>query len=332
MHVYNIDIQYGDITATDDSSDDPRSSEVIPLVVNTMGWTKGLGATLSKQLNEVIGPSHVFDFPAPSDEGESMNQTPVVNPGDAEETLPTIYSLEPIPSSSVPRQYSAVDHRNLSILSYFHAKFPPPNPLTNLSSTYATSWDTSLPLCAQPPYEVTVNVKTLDLVVLTGPDAEDVVPSELHRVLNGAIVGLVSSEPDTLEIPPEIDSDAISSGSHGIPYIQGASPPSPSTSVCHGLAFIRSVSVSEDPTKDCVLHLLTPFPPAYLAAKNPRIFVKGDLEIPIWGMLDHRETSSEGRVAGYEKDRVPFLRWGKEEGVGGERRRVRRNLMRKGQQ
>ena len=46
-------------------------------------------------------------------------------------------------------------------------------------------------------------------------------------------------------------------------------------------------------------------------------------------MLDFRE--DEGGVAGVEKGQVPYLQWEKGEGLGSERRRVRRNLMRKAQ-
>jgi polynucleotide 5'-hydroxyl-kinase GRC3/NOL9 len=75
------------------------------------------------------------------------------------------------------------------------------------------------------------------------------------------------------------------------------------------------------------MHILTPVPPAVLT--RCRIIVKGELELPIWGMLDFRD-ANEG-VAGVEKGWVPYLQWGKGEGLGGERRRVRRNLMRKAQ-
>ncbi|KAF8451165.1 hypothetical protein L210DRAFT_3627381 [Boletus edulis BED1] len=60
------------------------------------------------------------------------------------------------------------------------------------------------------------------------------------------------------------------------------------------------------------MHILTPLPTGLLA--QARILVKGEMELPIRGMLDFRE-DDQGRVAGIE-------RWGKGEGVGGEKRRV----------
>jgi len=58
--------------------------------------------------------------------------------------------------------------------------------------------------------------------------------------------------------------------------------------------------------------------------------VKGEIEIPIWGMLDFRAQNGDS-VAGVEMLKVPYLRWGKTEGLGGRKKRVRRNLMRKSQ-
>ena len=76
------------------------------------------------------------------------------------------------------------------------------------------------------------------------------------------------------------------------------------------------------------MHILTPIPAAHLG--SARVLVAGELALPVWGMLDARAADSSG-VAGWERARVPYLRWGKGEGAGGERRRVRRNLMRRGQ-
>ena len=137
--------------------------------------------------------------------------------------------------------------------------------------------------------------------------------------------------------PGTLDSDAPDSHSHPgqstLPYVQGAPPPSPHTSRCLGLGLIRGVSslsststsaaAASAPTQ---LQLLTPIPPRLLC--TARVLVMGEMQLPVWGMLDFRTLDD---VAGVEKGRVPYLRWGKGEGAGGERRRVRRNLMRRAQ-
>jgi len=103
-------------------------------------------------------------------------------------------------------------------------------------------------------------------------------------------------------------------------YTPGSPPPDPSSSNCLGLALVRGVS--HDGSK---LQLLTPVPPETLA--DARVLLMGELQLPVWGWLDFR--SAEGS-AGTSVD-VPFLRWGRSAGAGSERRRVRRNIMRRGQ-
>ncbi|KZT09937.1 uncharacterized protein LAESUDRAFT_673600 [Laetiporus sulphureus 93-53] len=313
IQTYNFDIQQAALEdSTDARSSDGRIADVIPLVVNTMGWAKGLGASLTKKIEEMVEPSGIFEFTARE---EHWNTAPPrihdVSPYGC-----NLHRLEPIPSSAISNHFTAADHRILTIMSYFHAIFPMDTTESPFRNITATSWNTSDPLCAQLPYEVEVDV-AFDSIVLAGAGMEDVIPSEVHHVLNGAIVGLIGYEPGTLDTDPD---DALSGS---LPYKQGAPPPSPCTSRCCGLAIIRSLSPSSQ-----VLHLLTPLPPYVFA--SARVLLKGEFELPVWAMLDFR-SGDKGDVAGVESSKVPFLRWGRSEGAGGERRRVRRNLMRRGQ-
>ena len=67
------------------------------------------------------------------------------------------------------------------------------------------------------------------------------------------------------------------------------------------------------------------------------MLVKGELELPIWGMLDFRTFFKNGQeigdVVGVEPENVPYLQWGKgsQRVLGAEKRKIRRNLMRRGQ-
>ncbi|KAK0490276.1 hypothetical protein IW261DRAFT_1324830 [Armillaria novae-zelandiae] len=292
VQTYRLDIQ----TPTDSGieADDDRTWDRIPLVVNTMGWTKGLGADILQKIHAMVEPTQIFEFEA----SISDNSWPL--------RLALAHCMiKPIPSSNL---YSAADARALSIMSYFHAVFPSAINPDSFRQITAIKWNTSLPLCAKRPYEVDISA-AVDQVILAGAGMEDVGPSEIQCVLNGSLVGLVSCEPGSVD---------TSVG--GIPYTQGALPPSTQSSSCYGLALIRSLSPS-------VLHVLTPSPPASL--HKARVLVKGEMELPIWGLLDFRTDKDE--VAGVEKGKVPFLQWGKREGLGAEKRRVRRNLMRKGQ-
>lgn len=320
-------MQHGGLLETR-GDEDGRVIDNVPLVVNMMGWTKGLGVDLSRKVLGIVEPSVVFGFEAPPQDSiwpaNRMADYDVPTPfGDGLDSAVTRYSLEPIPLAAISQRYSPADNRTLALLSYLHAVFPASSPgASHLQSIYASSWSTSLPLCTQTPYELAADA-ALDAVVLSSPGSEDVVASEIHRVLNGAIVGLISCEPGSLDL--DAPAEDSTRAARGIPYTQGGASPPPATSTCHGLALVRSVS-ADTPAK---LHVLTPLPPALLAVTRPRVLVKGEMELPVWGMLDFR---SEDAITGVERAKVPFLRWGKTEGTGGERRRVRRNLMRRGQQ
>ncbi|KAL0578674.1 Polynucleotide 5'-hydroxyl-kinase grc3, partial [Marasmius crinis-equi] len=308
--------------------DDP--DEKIPLIVNTMGWTKGLGADLTRRIEEIIVPDRVFEFEVEG-RGNDGGWFPHTQRQDPSIPKHHLHILRPVESSAMETSsayYSAADHRVISILSYFHAVFPtfpsPPPPSSSLALLLkdsfrqftAQTWSTSLPLLAQPPYEVDVQ-KAIESVHLIGAGSEDVVKEEINRVLNGAIVGLISSEIGNTSTSHSYSQAGI------IPYVQNAPPPDPNTSRAHGLALIRGVS-SElgGDTKETRLHVLTPLPSELLS--TTKVLVKGEMEMPVWGLLDIRDGAPEETVR-------PFLQWGKGEGVGSERRRVRRNLMRKGQ-
>ncbi|KAF8271674.1 hypothetical protein EI94DRAFT_1796800 [Lactarius quietus] len=292
VETYRLDLQYAtSFVGIENDSEDERIVDLIPLVINTMGWTKGLGTDLTRRIEEMVQPTDIFTF----------DTSPPDSDGDeAEPHGPRMHTLEPV---TPPPRFTAADHRALSLLSYFHAIFPNPAHLAPLQPATASTWDTHLPLCAQPPYELTLQL-ALDRIVLTGASAEDVVRTELVRVLAGALVALVS---DTE--PSHSDSEEL--------YTPGAPPPDPAYSSCLGLALVRGVS-----SDGARIQLLTPVPPETLV--GARVLVMGELRLPVWGWLDFRNADDE------QAD-VPFLRWGRSTGAGGERRRVRRNIMRRAQ-
>jgi len=271
-----------------------------------MGWTKGLGADLNKKIEDMVEPSDVFEFENSNHNFNSGSFLPTPIPERRRRYLPPAQTFTG--SSHTPAELTA-----LSLLSYFHTvRLPVQN------DRQATQlWDTEIPLCAKVPYDVCASV-AFDKIILATPGMEDVVTSEIQRVLNGAVVALIESHDGALatcDHPREV------SGVLDSLYKQGTSPPSPFSSNCLGLALIRSLSATR-------MQMITPVPPALLG--RCRILVKGEIEIPIWGMLDFR-AESDDNVAGIEKSKVPYLRWGKTEGLGGGKKRVRRNLMRKGQ-
>ncbi|KAF8590302.1 hypothetical protein K439DRAFT_1330498 [Ramaria rubella] len=315
MQTYLMDVQYAyQETLIDGFSDqeetevktkevrDNRSEMFIPLVVNTQGWIKGLGGDLLRNIEEIVEATAIFDMDVQS--GAFPRQQ-------AQPPSARLYTIRPILNSPLATYYTPTDYRSLSILSYFHCHFP------SRGDDGVRAWTTDLPLCARQPWEVNC-LEAIDLIVLFGAGFEDVVPEELDRAINCGVVALVCDE-DLRMDPPDPKFDSL------WPYTQGVSAPSPTTSYCAGLAIVRGVDVMTR-----TLHLLTPLPPAVFS--KCRVLVKGELELPIWGMLDYREGFAEG-VAGVKWEKVPYLQMGSRDSkaVGGTRRRIRRNLMRRGQ-
>lgn len=103
--------------------------DIVPLVVNTMGWTKGLGADLARQIEEAVQPTHVFSMQSSSlstdtsyamETVSSTTATPYTS-GDQ----PQIFDVEPISPGAQSARYSAGDWRTLSLMSYFHSVSSP---------------------------------------------------------------------------------------------------------------------------------------------------------------------------------------------------------------
>ena len=271
-----------------------------------MGWTKGLGADLNKKIEDMVEPSDVFQFENLNQNSNPRSFPPTPIPGRRRRHLPPTEAFTG--SSRTPAELRA-----LSLMSYFHTVRLP----AQSDRVVGRLWETETPLCAKVPYNVCTSV-AFDKVILATTGMEDVVVSEIQNVLNGAVVALVESHEETvdsLDHPPEAGEGI------GSLYRQGTPRPSPFSSNCLGLALVRSLSATR-------MQLLTPVPPELLG--RCRVLVKGEIEIPIWGMLDFRAEKEEN-VAGVETSKVPYLRWGKTEGVGGGKKRVRRNLMRKSQ-
>ena len=160
-----------------------------------------------------------------------------------------LHDLQPVISSS-SAGYTPADHRTLSILSYFHARFLLDITSSLLNQISARSWDTSRPLCVIPLYAVDCTV-TIDKVILTGAGSEDVVEEEIGVVLNGTIVGMVGCDPGAINVENNTD------------YILSTTLAT-SHQIVWGLrSFVEfSPPIHNDPA---YLHLLTPLPHSLLA-------------------------------------------------------------------
>ncbi|GAA5871170.1 hypothetical protein JCM8547_001476 [Rhodosporidiobolus lusitaniae] len=306
--------------------------ERVPLVINTQGWVKGLGADLLQQLKAASLPTHVFSFSTPDGEGLEQYQ------GDYEQqqSLPyRVLMLPPAPPSPLESKWSAADYRILGLTSYFHAAFPS-SPTS--STSLVDSWDFSRSLVASPPFPFSWSAESQHLhsVHLTGPGASDgeITYEHVLHALNGSVVAILASS----------SAATTPRSTRPFPYDPTTPLPSPLSSRALGLALVHSI----DPSTS-TLNLLTPLPPALIASAAPVVLVKGALELPMALMLDYSvrvtDAEREGGVAGWrfaqpgpgegaavgEEKVVPFLSTGEGESAVGGKRRVRRNLMRRAQ-
>lgn len=204
------------------------------------------------------------------------------------------------------------------MIAYFHSFLP--------SSSPNTTWDFTTPLLAIPPYQVELSASgPLRRVFVSGEGGDAILPADLGIALNGNIVALAEIN----DLDPS-----------GPIYDPSAPPPSLEEITYLGLALVRGLKPNEphrgalasgddeDQAQGYTLHLLTPLPAEVLFRANC-IIRNGAVELPLCGMLDWQAPNAQD-LAGTKWEEVPYLDVSGIVGVGGERRKFRRNLMRKG--
>lgn len=304
-----------------------KISEVVPLIVNTQGWVKGIGAELLERIEAEVQATHTFSFAAsstslfpsygdeagPSFTGEQydLSLEQLTSSG-----FGSIIQLEPAPSSGLFSRFSAADYRTLSTMAYLHARL----------STGEPSWDFSTPLVATVPWEVDFDAAGIKDIYITGEGSDYIVADDLGLALNGSIVALI-----------ETDADGDAAQGDAERYIQARPLPAPSQSTCLGLGLVRAIS----PDQPSCVQLLTPLAPEDLS--RVRAIAVGEIELPLCASLDWTQSTSvnqpnhqgngitsEGMMKIPWPD-VPFLTIRPERGAGAGRRKFRRNIMRKNQ-
>lgn len=287
------------------STERRRISTRVPLVVNTQGWVKGLGADLLTQLKADVRPTRVFSFDTMEEEVPEWRST---------QPIPTT-RLSVSPSTPLESKWSAADLRTLAFIAYFHGVYPSAESSRQHSNVFPSAWNFEQSLISRTPIALDWRPEAgqLDSVHVL----HDTVPhQQILYALNGSIVALATPSSTTT------DSDTPPSATARFPYVGSDRSP---LARAAGLAILRSI----DPATS-TLHLLTPLAARHLGGE-PLVLVKGSIDLPIPLMLDH--TASEGNqmrgLCGSDWKDVPYLSLDAAE-VGG-RRRVRRNLMRRSQ-
>jgi polynucleotide 5'-hydroxyl-kinase GRC3/NOL9 len=214
---------------------------------------------------------------------------------------PVLHTIQSAPITPLLARHTPSDLRTLSMIAYFHAHLE------------TQTWNFNIPLLAIPPYQVELSISQsspLRRVYISGEGSESIISEDLGLALNGNIVALIH----------EVDQDP------NIESLYDPSSPIPLDETTNlGLALIRGLKATEE---GYTLHLITPLGEEILGKANA-IIRNGAVELPLPGMLDWRAPNA-GDLVGVKWEDVPYLDTSGVLGVGGERRRFRRNLMRKG--
>jgi polynucleotide 5'-hydroxyl-kinase GRC3/NOL9 len=162
------------------TSADDRNAGVVPLVINTQGWVKGLGMDLLVRIEQEAEVTDVFEFEAasggPGDEWEDGGwEASIPLEGgwgriwsradgglddpyrQSSRAGPRRHFLSPVGGTPLAARWTASDLRLLSLITYFHAQFPTPlfsDPMAANASPLAESWHFDLPLVAHRPWAV----------------------------------------------------------------------------------------------------------------------------------------------------------------------------------
>ena len=331
-----------------------RISSVVPLVINTQGWVKGLGEELLHSIELAAIPTHIYGFEAPYEiessgtgagtgaAGWTSSPPPPLRYPNHSHQVKT-YTLTSAPVSPLLARHTPSDLRTLFLISYFHSHSHSHSYAHSLDSisTRTTTWDFSRPLLAIPPYQVNLSITDLaplKRVIMLGESGDSIHPSDLPLALDGQIVALVEeSDQDparaTLFDPSEPELGKEESTYLGLALIRAIKPLSnpPTLHPYSNETETETVAEREREREGYQLHILSPLPLDILRRANT-IVRNGAVELPLCGMLDWRSpTPNAPDLAGTRWEEVPYLDVSGVVGVGGERRKFRRNLMRKGQ-
>ncbi|PWN38286.1 uncharacterized protein FA14DRAFT_25303 [Meira miltonrushii] len=311
------------------------ASQGVPLIVNTQGWVKGLGAQLLSQIEALVEPSLI------------LNISEEVDMNDAEEfqdaPLPRIVTLEASPSLFTrERSMNAVEARSLSIISYFYA--------SNLPATgkdILPSWSTSKGILERPPFSIKVSTGLKGGIHILDHGA--CVSERLSLMaLNGSCVAVVISRDDGQD-----DQDESTQSSPWSTALRKQFPPH-DASTCIGLGIVQSIDVANGS-----LNLISPISEFVIRSAARALYggdenshsikmsiIKGAVDIPVCLSLDRAVLNSLNSsntdqniprgVANVAFADVPYLDFDvntaeEEVVIDMKKRRIRRNLLRPSQ-
>ncbi|CAM6093296.1 unnamed protein product [Calypogeia fissa] len=229
------------------TQDDKCRSSVVPLIINTHGWIKGIGYDVLVDILRHTSPTHVVQFTSQLENKNLPAGKFWESSIDSDKT--TLLCIESAAEGSdrpLVRVKTASDHlRDLRIMAYFRQCFSR-NPLPYPYREDKLFAQTAIGLVCHPPYQVPISaVKIWHL-------HSQVPTSESLYSINGTLVGLgVGST--------ALDKDNKSDGFH---------------SSCVGLGIVRGVD-----TEKGLLYIITPLPSDILQEVDT--LLQGRVEIPV---------------------------------------------------
>ncbi|CAO3592726.1 unnamed protein product [Absidia cylindrospora] len=301
---------------------DQDGSFLMPLVVNTHGWTSGLGYDILLSLMENAKPTHVFGLMSVAGSGFALEENfpddfahkvMMLLPPHLPVKQHMMFLTAPAPTSELLEQHQ---HRQLMLLSYLYHNPQVFGSQRRVTTTYSSSWwQVTPPLIHRTPWMADWREQIHGVWVLY----DDVPLSQLLYVLNGAIVALVGEvrsldddgNDNELMVIEEKDIDqqqqqqqqprkqqhdddrplqeeATKTNKNKqkwrLPNYHPAKP-DPSNTTCYGLGVIRAIVPEQHK-----FHVLTPLPTNRLGQVTR--LVKGDLELPVFCMLDQSLTGT----------------------------------------
>lgn len=292
--------RYNEQYPSQSSSSSRKIADIVPLVVNTQGWVKGLGAELLTEIERLADVTHNIAFAATEADEDALDleQQQPRKLFDGEDygledepamSYGAVLSVTAATSSPLASRYSPADMRLLSILSAFQ-------------TTGEAAWNFDHSLAGCVPLEMQTSI--IKEIYLTGDGSEHVSEEDAWLSLPGSIVGLISrSEADDAEL-------AV--------YQPGRLLPSPTATELIALAFVRAVAPDNS-----AIQLVTSARPDSLARVTG--LIRGELEMPLAGVVDWQQSIDEAGA-----DEVPFVSSREDRGVGMGKKRWRRNIQRRG--
>eukprot|EP01052_Picozoa_sp_SAG31_P038832 SAG31_NODE_5262_length_2644_cov_2.043615_2_plen_459_part_00 len=298
----------------------------LPLVVNTMGWIRGVGLDLLAAATASISPRVVLSLTRKNGHahdnmhaGEQAAQqrdvdTPQMQALAEKVGAGTFLAIQPAPTSggaasAGSHRITAVESRTLALMAYFNM---PHNPL-GLSRFLQPDKPDSAQLASRQP----VSARWADLRIAFSH--EHVAYSEILVALNGSLVALcIDSTEYITAAAANGDSHGSLAAENGYPAFLAkvGAPLCP----CVGLGIVASV----DPTAR-ELHLLTTLDPRLLAHVN--LLVRGQLNLPT---IARTQLVPHGAHRKYGSLDVPYFVRGSlaSEGTGSAAGKTRSNIER----